>query len=378
MVDVSLVNVYTANFIDTDKRATAERHMKRILASYGILPLVLILCLLAGCGGYADLPAGTVKPISGWLDSAVVEKQEVVVTPPLPDPAPPADYLIGSGDVLYINVEGRPEFMVAPPTGNSKVQGSRVDGRGFIQLPIAGPVKVAGLSVSQAQTVIRKKLLTYLKNPWVVVEIAEYKSHPLYLLGQFKSPGTFYMDRNLNLAQGIALGNGFDITADLRGARINRNNRILPVDVYDLLVNGNAKHNIWLKGGDTIFIPDNRNSQVFIFGAVKKPGPVTMLQSGLNLAQAIGSAELRDTGYDFKHVRIIRSLSPTHGELIVVDFDKILRGDAVPFPLMAGDIIYVPRSGMGRWNDAIQEILPSLQAISALLQPFVNIKYLTD
>lgn len=352
--------------------------MKRFTTSLRCSLLVVSLTLIGGCAGYVDLPAGTVKPIAGWTDSAVVEKQAVSVDECLITPPPSADYLIGSNDVLYINIEGRPEFMVTPTSGSSKIQGSRVDGNGNIQLPIAGAVHVAGLSVSGAQAKIKEKLRTYLKDPWVVVEVAEYKSHPLYLLGQFRSPGTVYMDRPLNLSQGIALGNGFDITADLRGARINRGNRILPVDVYDLLVNGCSQNNIWLQAGDTIFIPDNRNQQVFVFGAVKKPGPIVMLQSGLNLAQAIGSAELRDTGYDFEHIRIIRSLSATRGELLVVDFDKILRGEAVPLPLMAGDIIYVPRSHIGRWNDVIAEILPSLQAISAVLQPFVNIKFLAD
>lgn len=352
--------------------------MKRFTTSFRCSLFIATVTLIGGCAGYVDLPAGTVKPISGWADSAVVEKQAVSVDECLVTPPPSSDYLIGPNDVLYINIEGRPEFMVTPVSGNSKIQGSRVDGNGNIQLPIAGAVQVAGLSVSAAQAKIKEKLRTYLKDPWVVVEVAEHKSHPLYLLGQFRSPGTVYMDRPLNLSQGIALGNGFDITADLRGARVNRGNRILPVDVYDLLVNGCSQNNIWLQAGDTIFIPDNRNQQVFVFGAVKKPGPIVMLQSGLNLAQAIGSAELRDTGYDFEHIRIIRSLSPTRGELLVVDFDKILRGEAVPLPLMAGDIIYVPRSHIGRWNDVIAEILPSLQAISAVLQPFVNIKFLAD
>ena len=351
--------------------------MKRSIFALFTSLLLFSLTLLGGCASYVDLPAGTVKPISGWTDSAVVDKQEVSVEQCLTTPPPSTDYIIGQNDVLYINIEGRPEFMVVPPTGSSKIQGSRVDGNGNIQLPIAGAVHVAGLTVSQAQAKIKETLRTYLKDPWVVVEIADYKSHPLYLLGQFRNPGTFYMDRPLNLAQGIALGSGFDITADLRGARVSRGKQILPVDVYDLLVNGCSQNNIWLKAGDTIFIPDNRNQQVFVFGAVKKPGPIVMLQSGLNLAQAIGSAELRDTGYDFKHIRIIRSLSPTHGELLVVDFDKILRGEAVPLPLMAGDIIYVPRSNIGSWNDAIAEMLPTLQAISAVLQPFVNIKYLS-
>ncbi len=85
-----------------------------------------------------------------------------------------------------------------------------------------------------------------------------------------------------------------------------------------------------------------------------------------------------DTGDDFKHGRSIRSLSTTRGELLIVDFDKILRGEALPLPLMQGDIVYVPRSNFGAWNDALNEMLPSLQAISTILQPFVQLKFLSE
>ncbi|HZV82511.1 MAG TPA: sugar transporter, partial [Geobacteraceae bacterium] len=100
--------------------------------------------------------------------------------------------------------------------------------------------------------------------------------------------------------------------------------------------------------------------------------------AGLNIAQAVASADFRDAGYDIKHVRVIRSISATRGELMVVDFDKILRGEAVPLPLQDGDIIYVPKNSFGSWNDAIAEMLPTLQAVSAILQPFVSIKFLRD
>ena len=152
----------------------------------------------------------------------------------------------------------------------------------------------------------------------------------------------------------------------------------MPVDINDLLTKGDQRNNIWLRPGDTIFIPDNKNRLVFVFGAVKKGGPVPIPPGGLTLAQAIATAELRDTGHDFQYIRIIRSHSATQGELLVVDFDKILRGESMPMPLHQGDIIFVPKSGLGSWNDAINEILPSLQAFSALLQPFVSIKYLSD
>ncbi len=341
----------------------------------GMLLVVVFLPFVPACAPYSDLRPGTVKQIG---PSAVVERQEVAVPAIEAGPPPSPDYVIGPNDVLFVNISGHPEFLVAPGNMNSKVQGSRVDGNGNVHLPLAGAVYVAGLTVAQAQERIQKALRKYLQEPWVVVEIADYKSRPLYLLGQFKNPGTQYMDRPLTLLQGIALGSGYDTNASLRGARLIRAGKTMPVDVYDLLTWGDSRANVWLQPGDTIYIPDILSQQVFIFGAVKKPGPVPMQQGGLNIAQAIANAELRETGYDFHHVRIIRSLSTTRGELLVVDFDRVLRGEALPIPLMGGDIVYVPKSEFGTWNDVIADIMPTLQAISALLQPFVNIKFLSE
>ena len=335
-------------------------------------------CLaLNGCAHYRDLPPGMAKVI----DSPVVEREMVQVAAMEQKAPPPADYVIGPNDALVVNVGNRPDFTASllAAGNNGKPLGNRVDGSGDIRLPLAGAIHVAGLTLSQVKGRIQEAMKKYYLDPWVTVEIADYKSQPLYLIGQFKLPGTYYMDRPLNLVQGIALGSGPDpISGDLRGAKLTRDGKIMPVDIYDLLMRGDTQQNIWLQPGDTIYIPDGKNQQVFVFGAVKRTAPVTFVPippAGLDLTQAVASVDLRDVGYDIKHVRIIRSLSTTRGELIVVDLDKILRGEALSFPLMGGDVIYVPKSTFGTWNDAINEILPTLQAISGLLQPFVNIAY---
>ncbi|GFO60326.1 polysaccharide export protein Wza [Geomonas silvestris] len=330
---------------------------------------------VSGCATYTDLAPGTKREIH----SPVLSREEVAVESKLPvETSPPANYQVGVGDVLLLNVSGRPEFTVVSPSSSSKVQGSRIDGAGMLHVPMLGPVQVAGLTLAQVEQKLTGLLKKYLQDPWVVVEVAEYKSLPLYLLGQFRASGTYYLDRPLTLLQGLALGNGFDASANLKGARLTRDGKVVPVDFYGLLTNGDARQNIWLKGGDSIYIPDSRNQLVFIFGAVKKPGSVAIPPGGMNLAQAIASAELRDAGFDFHHVRIIRSLSATRGELLVVDYDLVLRGEALPMQLVDGDIVYVPKSGFGTWNDVIADILPSLQTISAVLQPFVSIKFLSQ
>ena len=336
--------------------------------------LLFVLFSLSGCARYADLSAGTVKEIG----SPIVARETVTVPPPAPEAPPSKDYLVGPGDILLVNVAGRPEFLVPSAGGGLTKSGSRVDGSGALHLPLVGTVPVAGLSLSDIEKKLTGLLKKYFQDPSVVVEIIDYRSQPLYLLGQFRASGTYYMDRPLTLVQGLALGNGFDGSANLKGGRLTRNGKIVAVDLFDLLQNGDTRQNTWLRGGDTLYIPDNRNQQIFIFGAVKKPGAVPMPPGGLNLAQAIASAELRDTGYDFRHVRIIRSLSTTRGELLVVDYDRVLRGEALPMQLSEGDIVYVPKSGFGTWNDVIADILPSLQTISAILQPFVSIKFLSQ
>ncbi|WP_020676301.1 polysaccharide biosynthesis/export family protein [Geopsychrobacter electrodiphilus] len=334
----------------------------------------IVFFLLGGCASYTDLPAGSVKKVSA---SAVVERQAVSVTTPVEsvEEVPSPQYLVGSGDVLYINISARPE-LGSPIATTGSVAGSRIDGNGNIHLPLVGTVPVAGLSVEQIQQSLRQKFSTYLVDPWVVVEVAEYKSHPLYLLGQFKTAGTFYMDRPLTLLQGLALGGGLQDTADMRNARLIRQNKTQPVDILSLVQDGAARQNVWLHPGDSIYVPDDKNLNVFVFGAVKKPGPVTMPNGRLSLGQALSSAGLDEVGTNLNQIRIIRSLSVTRGELLVVDLEKVMRGEALPFALQEGDIVYAPRGRIGNWNQAIAELLPTLQGVSAILQPFVQIRYL--
>ncbi len=337
-----------------------------------IVSLLLLVMLLGGCARYTEMAPGSVKTVTNGQGSVLVESQALTVALGKDEFVPPSEYLVGPGDILFVNVKGRPAL--GSPVGN----GSRVDGGGQIHLPLVGSISVEGFTVAQAEQQVAEAFRPYLKNPWAVVEIAEHRSQPLYLLGQFNQPGTYYMDRALTLMEGLALGSGLNDTANLRSARLVRNGKTIPVDVYRLLQEGDHRQNAWLKGGDTLFVPDDKNQNVFVFGAVNKPGAVTMPNGRLSLAQAVSAAGLDETAGHPRYLRIIRSLSPTQGQLLVVDLTRILKGEALPYALMQGDILYVPRSGVGSWNQAISAMLPSLQAVSAVLQPFVVIKYLAD
>lgn len=329
--------------------------------------------ILTACAGHENLKAGLHKSIINPAPP-VIERVPVAVAP-IPPELPPIslDYQVGIGDVLTVTVYARPDL-----SSSGAKSGSRVDGNGNIHLPLVGAVKADGLTVSAINYNVETALKKYVQDPSVVIEVADYRSKPLYLMGQFRTPGVYYMDRPMTFLQGITMGNGFDNSANLRGVRLLRDKKIVPVDIYSLIIDGRIEQNVWLRSGDTVFIPDNRNQNVFVFGAVNKPGPIPMAQGRLNILEALAIADPRSVGSEIENVRIIRSLTTTSGELLVVDVGKIRRGETMTMQLMEGDVIFVPKSIFGNWNDALAELLPTLQAISAALQPFVNIKYLAN
>src|SRR5690349_18026373 len=66
-----------------------------------------------------------------------------------PEQKPTSELKIGSGDLLEVSVFGAPEF----------AKTVRVSGAGDISLPLIGSVKVAGLSIVQAQALVSKRLI---------------------------------------------------------------------------------------------------------------------------------------------------------------------------------------------------------------------------
>src|SRR6185369_12120676 len=142
------------------------------------------LIFMTGCAGHTSHPSGTVSP--------VVTSELVTVDGEPLSASPPSDYLVGPGDILAVAIYGLPnqssDGRSEMPT--SAVKGSRVDSAGTIQLPLVGSVQVSDLSLQQIRVRLQDSYKKYLKNPSVVVEMVEYRSHPLYLLGQFKKAGT--------------------------------------------------------------------------------------------------------------------------------------------------------------------------------------------
>jgi polysaccharide export outer membrane protein len=288
-------------------------------------------------------------------------------------------YVLGPTDVISVTVYLHPELDVPVIGNSSNTNGALITGDGVTQLPLIGGVHLGGLTVQEASEVLTHAYAHYIVNPKVAVQVQTAQSLRYYLLGAFTLPGVKYPIRHLDLLEALALGGSVDITnADLRQAYVAQGRVKLPVDLYALLIEGDLTQNIQLASGDTIVVPTAANENAFVFGAITKPGAVPFTSSGLTLLQALSGAGLDLTSLtngELSNIHIIRGNGST-AQFMVVNANLITAGQAPSFVMQPGDIVFVPPTGIATWNQVLGELLPSLQTVSDILNPFVSIKYL--
>lgn len=293
----------------------------------------------------------------------------------------PLVYHLGPGDVVSVAVYLHPALSTTSGSGSVGIPGALVTNGGNIQLPMVGLLHVAGLTMAELRSKLTHLYGKYIIHPDVSVQLQVAHSIRYYLLGEFTSPGLKFSDRALTLLDAMALGGSVNfINADLRSAYVVQDGKKLPINFHQLLTDGNMSDNINLQSGDTVVVPSTASMRAFVFGAVDKPGPVPFVDGRLSLLQALSSAGMNTTtltNAQLQDIRVIRSEGAS-GELMIVNASAILHGKAAPFYLKSGDVVFVPQTVVSHWNQVIQQILPSLQAISGALNPFVSIKYLSQ
>lgn len=175
---------------------------------------------------------------------------------------------LGPGDEVTVHVFGQPNM-----DGTMYVADD-----GTVQVPLAGPVHVAGLSPSEAaqavEAALRQKQI--LVSPHVSFTILKSPSQQVSVLGEVRTSGIFPIQSNSTLLQLLAQAGGetdegadtiFVLRAGADGAM-----RRLPVNLRGLAEAGTTPEaaEFTMKGGDQVYVP--RAAQVFITGEVRQPG----------------------------------------------------------------------------------------------------------
>ena len=139
----------------------------------------------------------------------------------------------------------------------------RIEGDGTVALALVGKVKIAGMTVAEAQSLITELYnRDYIVNPQVSVLVTNFSPKIIHVLGQVNSPGVVQIppDRDLSLTEAIAavrgvtrLGNPKSITIK----RVDDDGRARQMEVnFNRIVSDPDTKDINLKEGDTVFVPE--------------------------------------------------------------------------------------------------------------------------
>jgi len=276
-------------------------------------------------------------------------------------------YTLGPGDKMKIYVYDEPEL-------DSDVVIVKQDGT--LSYRLVGEVDVTGLTIPEATAIIEEKLKDYILYPKVSIIPFEARSASVTILGKVTFPGIIEIKGRMRIldalaeAGGLALGwfqNNTVELADLERTFMIRDNRILPIDFVELVQNGKTIYNIPLFDKDYIYIPSAVNREIYVIGEVNQEGHY-FYQENMTLVQSITFAQ------GFKNsaqstVYVIRG-NLSHPRIFKINTKDILKAKVRDFRLKPNDIVYIPKRPIARWNEIVNNALPSLQAIQSAY--FIN------
>jgi polysaccharide biosynthesis/export protein len=247
------------------------------------------------------------------------------------------DYLLGPEDVIEITVWGHQDLQ----------RQVAVSLDGTITFPLIGEVRAAGQSVQAFEKILAAKLADgFLVNPQVTINVKEYKSQKVFVLGEVKSPGTYPVTKKNDLLFTLSLAGGFTPSAGnevvvvrpknpkgeamtLEEAK-SRQEKIIRINLKEALA-GNSGQNIPIYNGDSIVVL--KMPFFYVLGEVKNPGKYN-LEQGTTVLMGISMAGGLTPKSAEGRTRIVREIEGKKQE-VRVKMDE---------PVQPGDTIIVPES----------------------------------
>ena len=181
--------------------------------------------------------------------------------------ATPKSYVIGPDDELTIMLTGL----------NESTTNAKVTPEGYVKIPYAGLVYVNGLSIEQATSQIRSKMVKAYPalssgQTKLNVNLGTVRSIRVTIIGDVATPGTYTVSSLSTLFNALYQSGGPTFRGSLRKIELIRNNKVIQVvDLYNFLQKGIQSDNVSLRDQDVIRIPVY-TTRVAIDGSVKRPG----------------------------------------------------------------------------------------------------------
>ena len=172
-----------------------------------------------------------------------------------------SSYALGPGDQIQMVLYG-----------NEQAKGvAYISREGTLNIPLLGPVTLAGLTFDSAVDLLNKRLEKELIGTKISLSLVKLRSITIYVLGEAYMPGSYTVSGLSTVTNALFVSGGVKKTGSLREIAIKRNGKTVHnYDFYNLIVKGDTSSDFRLEDGDTVFVPFIEN-RVTMGGAFKRP-----------------------------------------------------------------------------------------------------------
>ena len=312
---------------------------------------------------YLSMSFLLISLISGVLSGTVAAQSPVPSATPVVASAggrEPANYVLGPKDTLSI-------WAREPAEVNSA--NARIDGNGFVNLPLVERVQASGLTVDQFRDELVTKLKKYVVNPQVIVNIVGFRAVSVSIVGAVANPGNHDITTSKGGGTLIDMIQAAQPRADAsttvrvmrkieRGPLPVTNASLDPSGKYNVadidlkaVIDGHPEVNIPLMEDDQVIV--SQSPLVYIAGDVVKQGSVTAdpLLGGVYIMQAVAQAGGLAPTAKAKNAKIMRkTMIGTKSKQIeiAIDVDKIMKASAPDQMLLPNDVLFIPGNVSGK------------------------------
>lgn len=158
----------------------------------------------------------------------------------------PADYVVGPGDVLQVELYGSQNRFFSLPVGND----------GQIELPQIGPISVGGQRFVSAKQEIESRVARQMIGVKASVSMGQTRAIRVFVLGEAQEPGSYAVSGFATITSALYAAGGVKRIGSLRDIELKRQGQIVRhLDLYDLLIRGDTSDDAKLLPGDVVFIP---------------------------------------------------------------------------------------------------------------------------
>jgi polysaccharide export outer membrane protein len=278
------------------------------------------------------------------------------------------EYTIGDGDEIDIQVIGRPEL--------SGTQAVGPDGR--ITLPLSGSLEIRNTTREAAARAIADTLQRYYTSLDVTVRVTKYGSNRILVLGHVAHPGVLYFENAPTLLEALtknpalsSKGAESESLLPRRCAIFRGKDQVVWIDLKSMLDDGGSMADIRLRRDDVLYVPDEQDDLVSVLGEVQHPGMVK-LEPKTTLLEVLAMSGGLTSAAGSAKIEIVR---PSSGTAREVTFPDLLNPHkTVEISLQRGDVIYVQKGTMAKFEYALQQLAPlsSIMLFSSTLLTSVH------